>query len=95
MKLVSIRIAENDLVVIDKLADESNLSRSDYIRLSALNRRNRSVVKVPVVDYTFLSKISSLTNLILISARAGEDTVLDIKELKELIDQRLSSCLEN
>jgi hypothetical protein len=95
MKLVSIRIAENDLVVIDKLADESNLSRSDYIRLSALNRRTRSVVKVPVVDYTFLSKISSLTNLILISARAGEDTVLDIKELKELIDQRLSSCLEN
>jgi hypothetical protein len=94
MKTVPIRIDENDLVIIDRLAEQSNMTRSEYMRVSALNRRTRSAVNSSLTDYTFLSEMSSMTNLILSSMRSGEDTILDIRELKEKIDQRLALCLE-
>jgi hypothetical protein len=91
--LITFKVDQEEEKRIDEKAAEYGVSRSEYLRQAALQRRTKQVITSPLTDYVYWSKLSTLVNSILDSARRGEDTVLDILELKLETDKSLAACM--
>jgi hypothetical protein len=91
-KIPVITVTDDELAYIDKCASDRKMTRTEYVRSSALQRRDRKQILVDPIDFKFLSQTSILVGSIINDYRSKTDIILELTELKDLIDSRLDSC---